>query len=319
MAMQAKAWMTQFLFLSWIAHFVKALESSGGISPINRHLLILDKHNSHVTLDVVYKAKQNGLDFLTLPSHTSHRLQPVDCSIFRSFKCAFRGYRDAWTLENWGRVAQKEDLAEWVSLALKKALTPQNIKEGFKATGIWLLNAQAVADKISPSQQFCEVTILGLADAATNEHNPQVFVNTVDSDVDSSDNKIDDDGQVLDSSHAAEGDIGNPACVTTIQSVGPTQPLESSSAQYYVHGPAEADSVSMEGTMEAKVGAFNEDRANSQGLLSCFLQLPELPLVPMRRMAAKPIMDYTKSIIITSDDYIKAMEAVRKQQRKTKT
>jgi hypothetical protein len=97
-AMQTKAWMTGFLFSSWIAHFVKALQSCGGISPTNRHLLILDGHNSHVTLDVVYKAKANGLDLLTLPSHTSHRLQPLDCSVFRPFKCAFCAYKDAWTL-----------------------------------------------------------------------------------------------------------------------------------------------------------------------------------------------------------------------------
>jgi hypothetical protein len=53
---------------------MKALETCGGISPINCHLLILDEHNSHMTLDMVYKVKQNGLDLLTLPSHTSHCL-----------------------------------------------------------------------------------------------------------------------------------------------------------------------------------------------------------------------------------------------------
>jgi hypothetical protein len=127
MAMQNKAWMTGFLFSVWIAHLVKALESRRGISPTNRHLLILDGYNSHVTLDVVYKAKENGLDLLTLPSHTSHRLQPLDCSFFRPFKCAFRGCRDAWTLQNRGRAAQKEDLTEWVFLALERALTPRNI------------------------------------------------------------------------------------------------------------------------------------------------------------------------------------------------
>jgi hypothetical protein len=140
MAMQTKAWMIGFLFSSWIAHFVKALETCRVISPTNRHLLILDGHNSHVTLDVVYKAKQNGLDLLTLPSHTSHHLQPLDYSVFRPFKCAFRGYRDAWTLQNRGRPAQKEDLAEWVSLALERALTANNIIQGFKGTGIWPLN-----------------------------------------------------------------------------------------------------------------------------------------------------------------------------------
>jgi hypothetical protein len=107
--------MTGQLFSSWISHFVKSLKTQGGILPTNRHFLILDGHGSHVTLEVVYKAMQIGLDLLTLPSHTSHRLQPLDVSVFRPFKCAcrarFRGYRDAWTLHHRGHPTQKEVLA----------------------------------------------------------------------------------------------------------------------------------------------------------------------------------------------------------------
>jgi hypothetical protein len=95
MAMQENAWMTGHLFSSWISHFVRALEVRGGISPTNRHLLILDGHGSHVTLEIVHKARQTGLDLLTLPSHTSHMLQSLEVSIFKPFKCAFRGYKDA--------------------------------------------------------------------------------------------------------------------------------------------------------------------------------------------------------------------------------
>ena len=87
--------MTGHLFNSWISHFVRALESHGEISSTNRHLLILDGHGSHVILEVVHKTRQTGLDLLTLLSHTSHKLQPLDVSIFRPFKCAFRGYKDA--------------------------------------------------------------------------------------------------------------------------------------------------------------------------------------------------------------------------------
>jgi hypothetical protein len=68
-------------------------------------LLIVDGHNSHVTLEVVHKAMQVGLDLLTLPSHTNHRLQPLDVSVFEPFKRAFKCYRDAWTLQNIGRGA----------------------------------------------------------------------------------------------------------------------------------------------------------------------------------------------------------------------
>jgi hypothetical protein len=73
MAMQKRAWMTAYLFSTWISHFIESVSSLGGISPTRRHLLILDGHNSHVTLEVV---KEAGLDLLTLPSHTSHALQP---------------------------------------------------------------------------------------------------------------------------------------------------------------------------------------------------------------------------------------------------
>jgi imidazoleglycerol phosphate dehydratase HisB len=97
MAMQPERWITAFLFSQWISHFIKSLESRGGVSPTNRHLLIVDGHNSHVTLEVVHKAMGVGLDLLTLPSHTSHRLQPLDVSVFGPFKRAFKRFRDTWT------------------------------------------------------------------------------------------------------------------------------------------------------------------------------------------------------------------------------
>jgi hypothetical protein len=69
-----------------------------GVSPINGHLLIVGGHNSHVTLLVVHKAMEVGLDLMTLPSHASHSLQPLDVKIFGPFKRAFKHYRDAWKL-----------------------------------------------------------------------------------------------------------------------------------------------------------------------------------------------------------------------------
>ena len=86
--------MTQFLFSNWITHFINFLSTKRRISTENRHLLITDGHNFHVTLEVVMKAMEVGLDLVTLPSHTSHRLQLLDVSIFAPFKKAFKRYRD---------------------------------------------------------------------------------------------------------------------------------------------------------------------------------------------------------------------------------
>jgi hypothetical protein len=47
----------------------------------------------------------------TLPSHTSHALQPFDVACFKPFKITFRTYRSIWTLANKGKGASKEYLA----------------------------------------------------------------------------------------------------------------------------------------------------------------------------------------------------------------
>ena len=74
-----------------------------GIDLTNRHLLILDGHNSHVTLEVVAEAMQSGLDIVFLSFHTSYALQPLDVSYFKPFKIAFRQIRDSWILLNKGK------------------------------------------------------------------------------------------------------------------------------------------------------------------------------------------------------------------------
>jgi hypothetical protein len=49
-------------------------------------------------IDIVQNTKWVGLDLITLPSHTSHVLQPLDVVCFKPFKTMFRAYRDVLTL-----------------------------------------------------------------------------------------------------------------------------------------------------------------------------------------------------------------------------
>jgi hypothetical protein len=129
--------MIAILFDKWISHFIISIQNFGdNVSPTNCHLFILDGHNSHVTLDVMHKAMGVGLNLIILSSHISHVLQPFNVSCFKPFKITFRAHKDVWTLANKGRGASEEDLAQWVSLGLKKALTTANICKGFSAIGI---------------------------------------------------------------------------------------------------------------------------------------------------------------------------------------
>jgi hypothetical protein len=95
MAMSSKAWMTAFLFSAWIDHFIQALRNHSSVSVSSPHLLIMDGHSSHITIDVVKRTRAVELHLLTLPSHCSHAMQPLDVAVFKPFKGAFRVYRDA--------------------------------------------------------------------------------------------------------------------------------------------------------------------------------------------------------------------------------
>ena len=61
-------------FMKWIDHFIYKMESEERFFQERRYLLILDGHKSHISLDVLMKAKKHEIDMISLPSHTSHDL-----------------------------------------------------------------------------------------------------------------------------------------------------------------------------------------------------------------------------------------------------
>jgi len=90
------------LIFALLSHFINIGKETYGISEENRHLLLLDGYGLHVTLEVVQMAKLEGLDIITLPSHTSYRLNPPNVSIFKLFKVVFQTCRDKCTIDNKG-------------------------------------------------------------------------------------------------------------------------------------------------------------------------------------------------------------------------
>ena len=130
------------------------MEAMGRVSSVQRHLIILDGHASHVSIQIVKEAHRYGIDLLTLPSHSSHAMQPLDICLFKPFKTAFKAYRDYWNYRYLGTAAKKENLSQWVCLALKKALTLELIRKGFSTCGIWPINSQAMVGRMGPLEVY---------------------------------------------------------------------------------------------------------------------------------------------------------------------
>ncbi|KAK2722651.1 hypothetical protein QYM36_002991 [Artemia franciscana] len=71
---QPSGWMTA----DFVPDIVRNLGSQSSCSPANRILLIMDNHDSHVSLSVANHCRENGIDVLTLQLYCCQELQPLD-------------------------------------------------------------------------------------------------------------------------------------------------------------------------------------------------------------------------------------------------
>ena len=94
-----------------MAKFLEILKEKKIMCFTRRHLVVLDGYNSHITLNVIIKAKTHSVDLITLPSHTSHELQSLNIAYFKSLNQAFRAYKNVWSIENPNGKYRKENLA----------------------------------------------------------------------------------------------------------------------------------------------------------------------------------------------------------------
>ena len=141
-------------------HFIDYLRKGLGLDENTQHLLILNGHNFHVSLEVVKISIESQLDIVSLPSHTSHGLQPLDIARFKPFNTTFRKQRNLWSLRSKNKVVEKQDLCEWTSKAFRASLTLSNVKAEFKKTGIWPLDPMAARVAMAASVGFDQVDSL---------------------------------------------------------------------------------------------------------------------------------------------------------------
>lgn len=135
-------WMNSDLFPLVLQHFIKHM----GCSTENPAILFMDNHESHLSLEVIEMARKHGLTIITLPPHTSHKLQPLDVSVYGPLKAHYKQAINDWNLSNPGKRITIYDLPECFTKAYYRALSVENIMAGFKKTGIWPVDTQIFSD-----------------------------------------------------------------------------------------------------------------------------------------------------------------------------
>ncbi|KAJ6645677.1 MFS-type transporter clz9 [Pseudolycoriella hygida] len=129
-------WMNSEHFFEFLVFF----QSHARASPENPVLLILDNHESHLSIRGLDFCIENSIVVLSLPPHYSHKLQPLDRSVFGPFKKALNTHCDNWVISNPGSAMTIYHIPGIVSTSLPLATTIPNIVAGFRCTGIFPLN-----------------------------------------------------------------------------------------------------------------------------------------------------------------------------------
>ena len=150
-------WMNSELFSEVIDHFIHHSKSSKD----QPSLLVYDNQESHLSIEVMDKAKENGVTILTLPPHISNKMQPLDVGVYKPFKTYYSQAMDSWMMRNPGKPISIYEIAHCAGIAHQRAMTPANITAAFRKTGIFPFDktifteadflSSAVTDRPAPS------------------------------------------------------------------------------------------------------------------------------------------------------------------------
>lgn len=145
-------WINKDIFFEYALRWIRFLRSWRLLD--RKHILLLDAHKSHVyNLRFVQLMIQFDISVLCIPAHTSHLVQPLDSIPFASFKAAWHERILDYLFGRAGVGLPKWEFFKVFLPVWRKTMIPQNVQAGFRKTGIYPFNPDAINPKLlGPSQ-----------------------------------------------------------------------------------------------------------------------------------------------------------------------
>ena len=146
-------WMEESQFFEWLKEiFVPNSKKYSG-----KHLLIFDGHNSHISVRTIELAIENNITLLCLPAHTTHILQPLDVSVFKSVKVNWRKILTDFFQKHKFQNVTKEKFPSLLKLLYENSFKRIHSINGFEETGIFPFNRTKIsAEKLAISFSYEE-------------------------------------------------------------------------------------------------------------------------------------------------------------------
>jgi hypothetical protein len=113
-------------------------------------LLIMDNHGSHKDEKFSHLAFTHKVQIFFLPGNSSHELQPLDVGCFSPLKTEYKQQIEDLNIYDITASGSKRRFIEAYKAASDKAFTTQNIRSGFRHSGIWPFCPDKVIRRIRP-------------------------------------------------------------------------------------------------------------------------------------------------------------------------
>jgi hypothetical protein len=146
-AVSANGWSCNAIGRQWIQSVFHRYTSQNARG---RRLLIVDGHSSHVNMEFILLCDRLRILLLILPPHSTHRLQPLDVSLFAPLARYYTNGLNNLMFESLGIISiSKRSFWSIFWPAWQQAFSESNILSGFKKTGIWPFDPSIILSQIT--------------------------------------------------------------------------------------------------------------------------------------------------------------------------
>jgi hypothetical protein len=117
-------------------------------------LLYLDGHSSHLNMRFLEFCDNHRIIVMAYPPHSTHRLQPLDVSLFNPLSNYYSQNLDNWVRTSHGICSMsKRYFWRLFKPAFDLSFTPENIASGWEKTGLHPFNSDVVLSQVKKSNQ----------------------------------------------------------------------------------------------------------------------------------------------------------------------
>lgn len=141
-AKSENGWMTTDVFRDYIKNVLNPhLERNKVKKPV---IFITDRHVSHINIDTSTMCREMGIILIALYPNVTRIMQPADVAAFKPLKNGWTKTVEQFRRENPNAAVTVNNFASVLQDCLRNSLTVKSIQNGFKASGLFPWNYNAI-------------------------------------------------------------------------------------------------------------------------------------------------------------------------------